>query len=155
MKKLVYRNLSEEAKRQICAWQYEGEYALYNLPTYEEMQAQQIGFLDEESEKNYYGFWDEDVLVGFVNILEEPTEVFIGIGVNPALCGKHYGRQMLLMAYAISKELYPNKPLYLEVRTWNARAVKCYEKAGFHIDGKPYELTTGIGTGTFYRMVKE
>lgn len=155
MEKLVYRNLSEKAKRQICAWNYEGEYALYNLPTYEEMQAQQLGFLDAETEKNYYGFWDEDVLVGFVNILEEPTEVFIGIGVNPALCGKHYGRQMLLTAYDISKELYPNKPLYLEVRTWNARAVKCYEKAGFHIDGQPYELTTGIGTGTFYRMVKE
>lgn len=49
----------------------------------------------------------------------------------------------------ISKKLYPNKPLYLEVRTWNIRAVKCYQKAGFRIDGQAYELTTGIGTGTF------
>ena len=54
-----------------------------------------------------------------------------------------------------SKKLYPNKPLYLEVRTWNTRAVKCYEKAGFRIDGQAYELTTGIGTGTFYRMIRE
>lgn len=55
----------------------------------------------------------------------------------------------------ISKKLYPNKPLYLEVRTWNIRAVKCYQKAGFRIDGQAYELTTGIGTGTFYRMIRE
>ena len=48
-----------------------------------------------------------------------------------------------------------NKPLYLEVRTWNIRAVKCYQKAGFRIDGQAYELTTGIGTGTFYRMIRE
>ncbi len=45
--------------------------------------------------------------------------------------------------------------VYLEVCTWNIRAVKCYQKAGFRIDGQAYELTTGIGTGTFYRMIRE
>jgi len=43
---------------------------------------------------------------------------------------------MLLITYEISKKLYPDKPLYLEVRTWNIRAVKCYQKAGFRIDGQ-------------------
>ena len=68
---------------------------------------------------------------------------------------QHYGREMLALAYDISKSRYPDKPLYLEVRTWNTRAVKCYQRAGFHIDGEPYELTTGIGGGTFYRMTRE
>ena len=71
------------------------------------------------------------------------------------LCNKHYGQRMLSITYEISKKLYPNKPLYLEVRTWNIRAIKCYQKAGFRIDGQAYELTTGIGTGTFYRMIRE
>ena len=155
MNELVYRNLSEDAKRQICAWKYGGEYDLYNLPAYEEMQVRQIGFMNPQREKNYYGFWGESILVGFVNILEEKEEVFIGIGVNPDLCNKHYGQRMLLITYEISKKLYPDKPLYLEVRTWNIRAVKCYQKAGFRIDGQAYELTTGIGTGTFYRMIRE
>ena len=66
MNELVYRNLSEDAKRQICAWKYGGEYDLYNLPAYEEMQVRQIGFMNPQSEKNYYGFWDESILVGFV-----------------------------------------------------------------------------------------
>ena len=60
--------------------------------------------------------------------LEEKEEVFIGMGVNPDLCNKHYGQRMLLITYEISKKLYPDKPLYLEVRTWNIRAVKCYQK---------------------------
>ena len=38
MNELVYRNLSEDEKRQICAWKYGGEYDLYNLPAYEELQ---------------------------------------------------------------------------------------------------------------------
>lgn len=75
--------------------------------------------------------------------------------MHPELCGKHYGQRMLLIAHEISKKLYPNKPLYLEVCTWNKRAITCYERAGFRIDGQAYELTTEIGTGIFYRMIKE
>ena len=154
MIKLAYRHLSENDKRDICAWKYDGEYDIYDLPPYHEMQEKQIGFMNPKAERNFYGFWDGDLLVGFVNILEEATEVFIGIGVNPTYCGQHYGRQMLCDAYNISKNLYPGKPLYLEVRSWNMRAVRCYLNAGFSIDGDPFEQTTGIGTGTFYRMVK-
>lgn len=119
------------------------------------MQTRHIGFMNPKTEKNYYAFFDDNVLVGFINILEEPTEVSIGIGVNPDLCGKHYGQNILFATYDLSKRLYPDKPLYLEVRTWNTRAITCYKHAGFQIDGKPYELTTGIGVGMFYRMIKE
>lgn len=51
MNELVYRNLSEDAKRQICAWKYGGEYDLYNLPSYEEMQVRQIGFMNPQRKK--------------------------------------------------------------------------------------------------------
>ena len=56
MNELVYRNLSEEAKRQICAWKYGGEYDLYNLPDYEEMQVRQMGFMNPKSEKKLLWF---------------------------------------------------------------------------------------------------
>lgn len=154
MQQLSYRNLTDDDKRQICSWKYDDEYEIYNLPAYEEMKAQQVGFMNQKSEQNYLAFSDSDTLVGFVNILEETTEVFIGIGVNPELCNQHYGREMLDLAYDISKNCYPDKPLYLEVRTWDTRAVKCYQPPGFQIDSEPYELTTGIGGGTFYRMTK-
>lgn len=155
MRQLTYRTMTDDDKRQICEWKYDGEYKIYNLPSYEEMKAQQIGFMNPKSEQNYIAFADEETLVGFANILEEATEVFIGIGANPELCNHHYGREILALAYHISKSRYPDKPLYLEVRTWNTRAVKCYQRAGFQVDGEPYELTTGIGDGTFYRMTKK
>lgn len=154
MSEITYRNLTEEDKRTICTWKYDGEYAVYNLPSYAEMERRKTGFLNPEAEKNYLGFWDDTVLIGFVNILEEETEVFIGIGVNPDYCGKRYGRRILEEAYRISGERSPGKPLYLEVRTWNMRAVRCYQSAGFSIDGEAFQQTTGAGTGTFYRMIR-
>lgn len=73
MNQLKYRNLTEDDKRQICDWSYAGEYKLYNLPSYDVMKAQQQGFMNPKREKNYFAFLDDDVLVGFVNILEEDT----------------------------------------------------------------------------------
>ena len=152
MRTLTYAHLSDDAKQQICAWKYGGDYAIYNLPSYADMQAQHRGFMNPEAEQDYYGFWDEDALVGYIKLTEMGTAVAIGIGVKPELCNKGYGQQIIGIAAAISGQLYPSKPLCLEVRTWNTRAIRCYEKAGFQIDGPAYELTTGIGVGMFYRM---
>ena len=152
--KLKYHILTDSEKREICSWTYYGDYAVYNLPSYEVMKEKQIGFFNPAHEQNYRAFYDGDCLVGFVNIKEEETEVFIGIGVKPELCNRGYGQCILHDTYQISKELYPDKPLYLEVRTWNERAVRCYQKSGFEIVGEPFEQRTGRGVGTFYRMVK-
>ena len=101
-----------------------------------------------------YSFYDGKDLVGFINLNGEDPEVFFGIGVNPDCCGKGYGQQMTRMAWEISQTLFPGKPMYLEVRTWNKRAVRCYEKAGFHVVGEPIKQTTSIGEGMFYHMVR-
>ena len=85
--------------------------------------------------------------------MKKPREVMIGIGVAPEYCGRGYGREMLETTCGLSETMFPGKPLYLEVRTWNARAVRCYEKAGFVIDGEPFTQRTGLGEGTFYRMM--
>lgn len=153
--KLFCRLLTDKDKREICSWRYEGEYEIYNLPSYEEMEAAKMGFMNPEKENNFRAFLDGNTLVGFVNILEEEKEVFVGIGAAPQFCGQGYGHQMLTETYRISKELYPDKPLYLEVRSWNKRAIRCYEKAGFAMDGGTFEQETHVGTGTFYRMVRK
>lgn len=154
MEQLTHRPLSEADKRDICAWRYDGDYAIYNLDSYEDMRREGYGFCRPDAEKNYLGFFEQERLVGFVNICEKETEVSIGIGVHPSYCSRGYGREILRQTVILSQERHPGKPLYLEVRTWNTRAIRCYQAAGFSIDGQPYELVTGIGPGVFYRMVK-
>ena len=153
--KLAWRHPTDADKQEICGWRYEGEYAIYDLPSYEEMEQMQMGFMNPQKEQNFYVFLDGNAIAGFVNIAEEETEVFIGVGAAPHLCGKGYGCQMLLDAYEISKSLYPEKPLYLEVRSWNERAIRCYQKAEFRIDGEAFAQKTHIGTGMFYRMIRK
>ena len=113
------------------------------------------GFGFANPQNHFYSFYDEKKLIGFINLYEEKTEVFFGIGVKPEECGKGYGSQMTETACKISRKLFPGKPLYLEVRTWNQRAVRCYEKAGFHIAGEPIRQTTSAGEGVFYHMILE
>lgn len=152
---ITYHIMTEAEKELIAAWTYTGDYEIYNMPSYQEQKAQGVGLGNPLCANNFYSYYDGDVLIGFTNILEEPGEVFIGIGVAPNLCGRGYGQNILELAYKISKTYYPDKPLYLEVRSWNRRAIECYKKAGFTPDGKIVEQETMLGTGQFLRMVKK
>lgn len=55
---------------------------------------------------------------------------FLGLGLLPTLCGTGKGSVIMeqILAYAKKTEL---KQLYLEVRDFNQRAMRCYRKAGF------------------------
>ena len=133
--------ITEPDKQEICGWHYQGLYQIYNLPSYAEMKVSSMGFASPEKEKNFYIWRENGHLIGYVNLLEKPDGIFIGIGIQPTLCGQHYGRRLLTEAVRLAQELYPGKTLYLEVRV------------GFVLDGAPYTQTTGAGTDKFYRMV--
>lgn len=152
---LLHRALTEEDKKEICSWKYEGEYAIYDLPVYEEMCRKKIGFANPQREKNFQVFLLDGIVIGFVNIKEEPEEVFIGIGERPEYCGKGYGRQILAEACKVAKKKFPEKICYLEVRVWNERAIRCYQSVGFVIVGEPYMLKTLAGEDLFYKMVRK
>jgi len=150
---LTYRLLSEADKEAVSAWRYEGDYALYNTPPYSVQKAKGWSLANPAYAKCYYGYWDGDKLVGYTNIKEKSAAVFLGVGVAPESCSQGYGTQIMKLAVAQAKELYPGKPCYLEVRSWNRRAIRCYEKAGFVIQGEPFEMVTLSGPGQFIKMV--
>ena len=147
---LTFHNTTEEEKYSICEGQYDGEYAIYNNLPYEEQIKTHRGFANGKN--NFYSFYDDTQLVGYINLFDDETTVIFGIGVHPAYCNQGYGQEICKKAFELSKQLYPEKPVSLEVRTWNMRAVRCYQKAGFHIIGEPIKKTTPIGEGLFFRM---
>lgn len=147
------RPLTLQDRQMICGWHYLGRYAVYDLPSWEEMTRQQMGFADPAKAPNYYGFWEENALVGYVNLRPEDAGVFVGIGVEPARCGQGLGRRMLRQAVQMAERRWPDKKPYLIVRTWNRRAVRCYQAAGFRVEGESFRLNTPAGEGEFDRMI--
>jgi len=132
----IIKQMSTEIGKEISTWKYEGEYAIYNLESYDVLKERSSGITVEKRWKNYYCFFDEysDELFAYLNIMQKPSgEVFIGIGVKPKYCGKGMGKEFLKYGVNKAKECYPNSKITLEVRSWNIRAIKCYQSVGFKI----------------------
>ena len=75
--------ITELDKQEICGWHYQGLYQIYNLPSYAEMKVSSMGFASPEKEKNFYVWRENGHLIGYVNLLEKPDGIFIGIGIQP------------------------------------------------------------------------
>jgi hypothetical protein len=69
------RFLTKNDKREICSWKYEGEYAIYNLPSYEEMSEAEMGFMNPNREKNYCSFQQNRFILKFVRGTCEQSSV--------------------------------------------------------------------------------
>lgn len=145
-----YHKMSEPEKVQISGWRYEGEYAVYDLPPYEEQQKSGFGFANPCN--RFFSFFDGTELIGYINLIEEDSLVRFGIGISPAFCGSGYGPKLCRSACRLSHRLFPGEKVCLVVRTWNIRAIRCYKKSGFRIVGEPVLKRTPSGDGFFYRM---
>lgn len=150
---LINHNTTEDEKYEICEWKYSGDFAIYDMESYDKMKEKHFAFANP---KMYVeSFLDNNDLIDFCNLYDDGDEIFFGIGVNPNFCNRGHGTEMIETMYAISKRMFHGKPLYLEVRTWNKRAIRCYQKAGFVIDVDTICKKTHVGEGVFYLMVKK
>ena len=150
---LTCHQTTEEEKYLLSAWEYPGEYAVYNSAPYEEQKRTGGSFANPQNQ--FYSFYDGTRLVGYVNLREKENGLFLGMGVHPDTCSRGYGRQIIHIAYEIAQKQFRHTQLHLIVRAWNTRAVRCYEKAGFRMEGAPFCQTTPSGEDTFYHMIKE
>lgn len=152
MMNLKAEKLTEGHAREIATWKYEGEYGIYSLPGWETMVRDGYSLCDELKRDRFTAYINErDELVGFVNLLDEGDSIFFGIGVNPKYCSQGIGKIIIKLALHKCKMKFSNKPIRLEVRTWNNRAVNCYKSQGFEIIGVKHK-ETHIGKGEFYVM---
>lgn len=133
--------MDEEDARAICAWRYEGQYAVYNLGNIEVAVKE---MLDRRSP--HYAVRDErDELVGFYafgssatvedhvepGLYAENNAIFIGLGLKPDLMGKGMGLEFINAELDLAREQFAPDCFRLYVLSFNKRAIRAYEKAGF------------------------
>lgn len=133
MKEYEKESMTEVYAREISNWNYEDLYSDYNLPSYEEMKEKKYGITNEENYKNYICFVDNGNLIAYSSMKEMETGVFLGIGIRPDSCGKGLGKYFLRTSVDEIKKRYLNRKIFLEVRSWNERAIKSYKTSGFKI----------------------
>ncbi|WP_346938659.1 N-acetyltransferase [uncultured Clostridium sp.] len=149
---LTPQKISEKYAKEISSWKYPEEYSIYNLPSWDNMIKENYSLCDSIKRERFIGYINKKKeLVGFVNLLDQGESVFFGIGVKPNYCNKGVGKVITNMALTESEKRFPNKPILLEVRTWNKRAISCYKSQGFEIIETKNQKTK-IGFGEFYVM---
>ncbi len=147
--KLNVTCMSNEYVKQICEWHYPDEYSEYNIPNYDEIIKKEYAITNPDKKNNYLCFiLPDNNLFAYINITKRLDEtVFIGIGIKPEYCGKGYGIDILKYGINEAKKRFPLSKIRLQVRSWNKRAIKCYEKSGFRNNGITKEIDhNGIET---------
>lgn len=136
------RPITKEDAIEICNWQYDGIYSVYNFASYEKCKERGWNIADDEKRgQAYVAVYDEGKLFGFFNIMDREDRVELGVGMRPDQCGKHFGKDFVSLAVETVNQRYPQKKIVLKVRSFNKRAVKCYESCGFKVTGRYEEKT--------------
>ncbi|GGO09792.1 GNAT family N-acetyltransferase [Saccharibacillus kuerlensis] len=148
----VHPMTAEEAEA-VCGWVYEPPYDIYGWMPWEEVKKLEIEFGDPELRRQQYVTVHRDgTLCGFAQLFPLGGTTRLGIGMRPDFCGQGMGA---LFVHAVVEEALrriPGQEIDLEVLTWNQRAIKAYQKAGFAITDL-YERMTPDGMKPFYCMV--
>lgn len=132
---LKIKSMNLDYVKQICSWNYPDEYQEYNFPSYEKVVSSKYNITNPLKADNYICFvLNDDFLFAYMNIISANDDsVFIGIGIKPEECGKGYGKDILLIGIKEILKRYPNRTIDLKVRSWNKRAIKCYQNCNFKI----------------------
>ncbi|EDL66322.1 GNAT family N-acetyltransferase [Bacillus sp. SG-1] len=140
--------MTDEAAEEIAyQWNYEGEYSFYNMTADQEDLEE---FLHPDR-SGYYTVEKDGKMIGYFCFQKkESGTVDIGLGMKPALTGNGLGLEFALegMRFAIAN--YEPLKLSLSVASFNQRAIKVYEKAGF----LPIETFMQDTNGSTYEFLK-
>jgi ribosomal-protein-alanine N-acetyltransferase len=158
-----FAQLTESQARDITTWEYAPPYDLYNATNDQEE-------LDEllNRDSPYYGVTDDQgKLIGFFCFNEtarvpaghrarayaEPGALDLGLGLRPDLTGKGLGLPFVLAGIDFARSTFAPALFRLTVATFNARAMRVYERAGFRRT-VVFTCHTRSGVHEFLTMVR-
>lgn len=133
-------SMTEGIARIISSWTYPEPYNLYDMDGSEEC-------ISELMNGDYFYVKDRiNDLIGFVcngnsarvpggyeiGIYNNPDILDIGLGLHPELTGKGLGSEFLAQTVQFMSSRFAKTKFQLVVAAFNSRAMKAYEKVGFH-----------------------
>ncbi len=148
----IFRSMNERDARTIARWHYQEPYTFYDMDQDADDLAE---LLDPRSwTETYYSVVDEQGgLVGFFALKRDGEIVDVGLGLRPDLTGRGIGLPFLLAGLDFARATLSPTTFRLAVATFNRRAIRVYERAGFE-RGRVYMHHTNGGEYEFMDMTR-
>jgi len=143
--------LRQEDAEAIAEWRYPEPYSFYDW-TADPDDLREL--LDPGLRGEAYWAAEDDAgaLVGYFSFKpKEEGALEIGLGLRPDLTGQGLGGSFLAAGVEFGRERYAPALFVLSVATFNERAIKVYERAGFARD-RVYMHRTNGGDWEFVEM---
>ena len=135
--------INEAGAREVRTWRYAEPYAIYSLGSDPEEEG--LAELLERRSPYYAIHNEEGALVAYFcfgtaaqvwgnetpALYSEDGILDIGVGMRPDLTGKGLGRSLINAALDFARETFQPRHFRLVVLTFNKRAIRVYERAGF------------------------
>jgi [ribosomal protein S18]-alanine N-acetyltransferase len=135
----VFEPMSDEQARAVVAWRYEAPYDFYDVANDPEGLEELLG--PPERREGYYAVLSDDELVGFfcygpggrLQGFDYPDDgsVDVGLGLRPDLTGRGRGLGFVRAGLEFGRRSFSPAGFRLFVATFNERAIRVYERAGF------------------------
>lgn len=150
---MLLRAMTEGHAREVSTWRYPAPYDIYDMGPWELVLEKGWGLGDPEAraKEMLAAVEPSGGLLAYLRLSWHHDRWMLGVGLHPTRCGQGLGAQVVQLGMYEHLRRSPGRSLWLEVRDWNRRAIRCYEKAGFVQQGR-LERVTGIGPGTFVTM---
>lgn len=133
--------MTQEEAEAIAEWRYPEPYSFYDW-TADPDDLREL--LDPALRGDaYWAVKDEDELVGHFSFKAKGEAVEIGLGLRPDLTGRGLGADFLAAGLEFARERFAPERFTLAVATFNERAIKVYERAGFGRDRMYMHWTAG------------
>ena len=136
----------------VAAWQYEPPYSFYDWTADADDLAELLG--EETREGKYFSAVGADEeLVGWFAFTYERDCVGVGLGLRPDLTGRGLGLAYLQAGLAFATQRFTPRRFRLSVATFNERAIRVYERAGF-APLRTFDHATNGGIHPFLEMTR-
>lgn len=137
----------------ISRWHYDGQYAYYDMNMLPVVAIHTL--LRLVGVTIYYAAFDgQHALIGFFSFVRHGETVEIGLALRPDLTGKGMGLEFVREGMAFARQTFQAARFSLTVATFNQRARRVYERAGF----RPVRTFTASEKGRIYEfeeMIRE
>jgi len=144
--------MAQEDAEAVAGWRYPEPFSFYDWTADQDDLAELLD-ADLRGEAYFAVEDDEGQLVGYFSFKPEGRTLVVGLGLRPDLTGRGLGGGFFAAGLDYGRERFAPERFSLAVATFNERAIKVYERAGFE-RARVYMHETNGGEWEFVEMYR-